>query len=909
MEVLGVLLIPLVLAYMVAPIAAFFMAHGNRKMLAELNLRLNGLSQRLLDIERGRGPTSAGAPQAAPSEPSSQAAEPAPSIAGAPSEPAPPSPPPPPQAETPATPRPPVIPSPPTAPAESLEQIVGTRWVVWVGGLALALGGVFLVTYAIEQGYVGPGVRIALASLLAAALIAAGEWTRRNEQLTGFAGVPSAHVPSILTAAGTTIAYATVYGAFALYGFIGPAAAFVLLGIVAIATLMAALLHGPALAALGLVGAEVAPLLVSTEEPQFWALYIYLVVVTAAALALARARLWRWLAITAVVAGALWALPEIDNRAANVIGPHAFHIVAGFALIAALIVADFLFGPPAARGAIDEVSSGSLALYLIVAALFVVAVSHDSVALIVFALLAAATLGVAWRAEAATGAVPVGAILAGLVMFAFAAQRQVAQLIAPGGATAGLPPEPAVIDVTSHVVLGAGLAVLFGGAGFLAQGRSSRAIAPMCWAAAAVIAPLAILAALYYRIANFERSIPFAALAILLAALFAAATEMLDRRTPRPGSASAQAIFATGAIAALALAFTMGLEKGWLTIALALMVPGVAWVERQRRLHALRWLAGLLVVLVMLRIGWEPRIVGREIGVTPIFNWLLYGYGIPALGFWVAGYWLRRRADDVPTRMVESAAILFTVLLATLEIRHYVHRGNIYYPGSAFTEIALQVCTGLALAIGLEHLRARTRSIVHDVGGILIAGLTLIAIILGPLSAQNPRLTGIPVGGPFINLILLGYGIPAVLAVILALRARTTRPLGYRVIAAGTAVVLSLAYFSFEVMRLYHGPVLSAGDTTDAELYTYSAVWLAYGVALLVVGLVIDSKPARLASGAVILLTVLKVFFIDMADLTGVWRALSFIGLGIVLIGIGYLYQRLLFPPRPAPAVGAAPAV
>jgi len=49
------------------------------------------------------------------------------------------------------------------------------------------------------------------------------------------------------------------------------------------------------------------------------------------------------------------------------------------------------------------------------------------------------------------------------------------------------------------------------------------------------------------------------------------------------------------------------------------------------------------------------------------------------------------------------------------------------------------------------------------------------------------------------------------------------------------------------------------------------------------------------------------VFFIDMSDLTGVWRALSFIGLGLVLIGIGYLYQRLLFAPRPQGIAGQAP--
>jgi uncharacterized membrane protein len=43
-----------------------------------------------------------------------------------------------------------------------------------------------------------------------------------------------------------------------------------------------------------------------------------------------------------------------------------------------------------------------------------------------------------------------------------------------------------------------------------------------------------------------------------------------------------------------------------------------------------------------------------------------------------------------------------------------------------------------------------------------------------------------------------------------------------------------------------------------------------------------------------------------MAGLTGIFRALSFIGLGLVLVGIGYLYQRLLFPPRPPSAAMAA---
>ena len=96
----------------------------------------------------------------------------------------------------------------------------------------------------------------------------------------------------------------------------------------------------------------------------------------------------------------------------------------------------------------------------------------------------------------------------------------------------------------------------------------------------------------------------------------------------------------------------------------------------------------------------------------------------------------------------------------------------------------MQVSVGLAMTIGLERLRARTNSIVHDIGAQIIGALTLAAIVFGLVFTLNPQFTGRPVGGAFFNLILLGYGIPAVLAAILALVARDSRPLGYRYVAA-----------------------------------------------------------------------------------------------------------------------------
>jgi uncharacterized membrane protein len=564
------------------------------------------------------------------------------------------------------------------------------------------------------------------------------------------------------------------------------------------------------------------------------------------------------------------------------------------------------YGPATEPGRIEPMSSISLGCYLLAALILVQASGHNPAALAVFTALAIATLAIAWRTDAAAAAVPLAAVLVYLVVVRWAFAPEIAQLIAAPGAAGEAAPQPVRGGLGTHVAFATGFAILFGLAGYLAQGRSETPAVPLFWSVAGIATPLLILVALYWRIAGFERSIPFAGIALLLAALNGIATEQVGKRPPRPGLAAAGALHATGTVASLALALTFALEKGWLTVALSLMVPGIAWIAEKRPLPMLRWLAAAIVVLVLVRVGWEPRIVGSDVGSTPVFNWILYGYGVPALSFWVAGHLLRKRGDDQPARMVDAAAILFSVLLVTLEIRHAINGGDIYRADSRLTEVALHVCAGLAMAIGLEHVRHRTGSIVHDLGALLIAALTFLVIVFGLWIGANPLITGEPVGGLFINRVLLGYGIPAVLAIALAMTTRGTRPNPYRAFAAGIAVLLMLSYLTLQVRTLHHGPVLSFGPTTDAEQYSYSVVWLAYGVALLLFGIWQRSQPARLASAAVTILTIGKVFLVDMSDLTGVYRALSFIGLGLVLVGIGWLYQRLLFrPPEKAPALGA----
>ena len=153
----------------------------------------------------------------------------------------------------------------PEAAKPGLEERLGAHWAVIVGGVALAFGALLLVKYSIEQGFFGPGLRIVCGLLLGVGLVAAGEYLRRKERdaTTPNEGAP---IPAVLTGAGTVAAFGSLYAAHALYGFIGPGVAFILMGAVGVATMFAAALHGPALAGLGLLGALAAPMLVTSRR-------------------------------------------------------------------------------------------------------------------------------------------------------------------------------------------------------------------------------------------------------------------------------------------------------------------------------------------------------------------------------------------------------------------------------------------------------------------------------------------------------------------------------------------------------------------------------------------------------------------------------------------------------------------
>lgn len=779
-----------------------------------------------------------------------------------------------------------------------VETALGTRWAVWVGGIALALGGLFLIRYTIEAGIFGPGVRLTMAAVLGLVLVAGGEFIRRTGFKVPVQGIAGAYIPAILTAAGAFILFGTVYAAHGVYGFIGPALAFTLLGAIGIATIAAALVHGQALAGIGLVGAMVTPVLIASQAPNPWALFGYLAIVLAATGVIARMRDWNALMAAAFFGTGVWTILYMtDAPGAN---------LSAILLIDAVTLAVLALVWLSSRGG-QTGQAGTFDWPSIVPGLFVA--------------FSALGLSVDPVFAAAGDALP-GAVLL-IVMVTVALYRPLALplLYAAGlvtvliylgiipptsiasdfsGGALGVDGAPVASANALSLRIGIGLGLVFVAAGLWAARRfvATAQIRAASWAAWGVIVPLVILLALWFTFGNLDRDFVYAAVAALLVLAFAAGGEWIARaeEPSLKGGAAVSFVLGGAAVAGL-LMLHMAFDSGWTTILLgaAAIVPALA--TRWRSYPVLGWISVAAVIVVLGRAAFDPTIVGAEfLSTTPVFNWLLPGYGVPALAFGFAAWQLARTTDGRPRLAMEAAAALFALLTLAMLVRHAMHGGAINSDAPTLAEQAIYTLIAIGAGAILIAIDRRSPSSVLRYGSMAVGVLSAAFIVIQHFLVLNPLFTDESTGRiPVFNLLFLAYLLPAVAAGGLALYSRGKRPKWYSAMLALMAALLAFAYATLSVRRLFKGEFIGMwSGLGQLETYTYSALWLVIGVALLTAGVWLKSQVLRIASAALIAVAVLKVFLFDMSELEGVLRALSFIGLGAVLIGIGLFYQRLL---------------
>ncbi len=793
-----------------------------------------------------------------------------------------------------ATPRPTPTGKPSLAAIRNWEKTLAEHWLVWLGGITLALGGAFFVKVSIDQGLLTPTIRVFLGVLFGIGLTVAGDRVGRRDRLPDESS--ASYVPQALTAAGLATVFASLYAAYQLYGLLPGWMCFALLGTTAAAAVLLSVRQGPLVAALGLTGAFVVPLLVRSDQPQAIVLFSYLAVVVVASLVLVRHKGWPWLAWLTLASGLGWSLLWLSGAhngdGSLAVGCFLLAMLASFAVfrrgLSAIPPLSGVDASPITR-AVVRVAFWAVTLG------FLVLAHADHYGATGLGCALAAVLFLLWFGHrdpefddviAAAGLLP----LAVLVTWAL----PIPDLMPSRVVLPLVPPE-----LVSRFVTGAGVAALIlGGGGFLGMVGAPR---PGRWATLSAAAPLSVLIVAYWRLQPFALDIAWSSTALLLAALSCVAAERVAAMRHRgPHWDAALAAYAVGVLGATILAATIALEQAWLTVALAVHLPALGWIEHRLKLPALRHVAVGVATAVLVRLVANPFILDYPMASTPVFNWLLYGYGLPTAAFLVATHQFGRNANDLLVALLEAGSIAFLSLLVTLELRQALSDGKLVLDLSDLARDSVETIAWLGMASVFLHLgRVRDRRVLIW-GGSTLFWLASVQAVLWQALWANPVYTGAPVGlglWPPADALTIAYGCPGLLFLLIAVCRlgpgsvwRTARCL---------TVAFVFGWLTLEVRHVFQGEVLSGSTTTESEWYVYSAVWLVLAGVNLTIGLMWNSPWLRKLALAGIGLVVLKVFLSDTTDLTGVWRALSFLGLGGTLIAVGYGYRHLKTVQRP----------
>lgn len=761
----------------------------------------------------------------------------------------------------------------PAKPKRDWEKLIAANWIVWVGGLALALGGLFLVRVAIDAGLFGPEARTIMAAVLGAALCAAslraGRWKLVSEAENALK-----HLPSILAGAGVLALYGAALASGALYHFVSPTIAFGLFLLISTLAVWLAMKHGPVIAAIGIAGAYAAPLMTGAEGGSPLYILPYAAAATGAGLTLIRLMRWRYLVWLCLAGTAFWGLVGLGEARAAV----AWSVPAYAIACAAMAL---FFAEPAAREPIK------LALPVMATLRRLRARSESLFAAYVFWALAGVLIiisAVDWQASLYAGLAM--AAFGGLSLFA-ASQREGFSLTVPLASIAALTglilwPDFREGQAAACFAVAAGFGVI----GWFVMPRLTVQ-APV--AATAALTPPAALFVAFWRGSELQPGFLWGFGALLLASALGMALDRLELRDKgfkaHPGVGAS---YAVGTALSAALAPFLMLSGLWLGPAMAVVALSLAFAHRRFALNVLTFAgmgaAGLSVALLI-----RPGMLnGAQISAVPVFNELTFAFGIAIASLIGGAYFLKEKA--AARRAYGAAAAATSFALVGLLIRHASGGGSLDGPYGGFGEASGYAIAYLGLAVTVAwryRKRALFWRIVEYVG--LAAGMIGVLAALGALEWDAAS------GVPLLNLLLPAFAMPALLLTAYSYALRRADRFPHAWIAGGTGIALGLVWVTAETRRMFTGAELAGPPAGDAEMWAYSVVWILYAFALLGWGVWREQRLTRFASLAVLALALIKVFTVDLGALDGVVRALSFLGLGGALIGVALFYQRFVF--------------
>jgi uncharacterized membrane protein len=773
----------------------------------------------------------------------------------------------------------PKAPPPPPAPRRAIpmpawaQRLAAANTIVKVGLAMLFLGLVFLARFAAEHVTVPLEVRLAGIGLTGAVLLAVGWRLRIRSRAYGL----------LLQGGGVAVVYLTLFAAVKLAGLEPLALVFVLmLAVSVLSALLAVRQDAQGLAVVAALGGYATPLLLSTGSGAIATLLGYYFVLGLGVALVAWFRHWPRLNLiafgfTALVAGA-WA--------AHSYAPADYPMAQGW-LIAYWLLFTAVLLLPGRQAQEPELWLQSTLLFgvpALGAALQFLLLRPDSMAIALAALLAGvAYVGLAaWARKRAAHArifeafLALGAVFATLVIpFALSAE-----------ATAG-----------AWVLEGLG-AVWLG----LRQRRDRVLISGLALMA---LGGLTLMKSLSDHIGGVHAATQLLN-ALLIAAAGLGGARFFGRDQRRPAHA----------VGAFAL---VGWGTAWLAVAAAVVLT--QWVPDEEvwavgvalLAAATALLLGLQALWRWPTVAWPTALLMPAWALLGVIGSLLHGAPLSAGGWWAlplawaAQAWvLQRTAPHWPDPLrhaTHAGSLLALSLLGALQGRHWTtDLGNIEGDGgSAWGWLGWLLAPALLLAAVLRQqrrpplnqawpLRLAPPAYAQTGAGVLSLALAAWVLIANAFSAGNAApLPYIPLLNP-LDLGLAG----ALLAIAAWLRSKATAELKLPPLLWAVPAALAFLWLNGMLIRSFHhwggvpyhvdGWLASRGVQTGLAL-----LWSTLALVLMLLGTRRRQRMPWLAGAVLLGAVVLKLLLFDLSGSGTVLRIVSFIGVGVLMLVIGYV--------------------
>jgi uncharacterized membrane protein len=260
----------------------------------------------------------------------------------------------------------------------------------------------------------------------------------------------------------------------------------------------------------------------------------------------------------------------------------------------------------------------------------------------------------------------------------------------------------------------------------------------------------------------------------------------------------------------------------------------------------------------------------------------------------------RRLGEHVPRRsaiialLTTSASLLMLSLLTSEIDAFWTVRGaaaSWWIAREALHTIAWAGVGGFLVWLGLSNGRRVSRAI-----GACIVGVAVLRLLQLQFADAEPSYVVVANARVMASIVLIAllYGLAAL--------CRSTGEVFRGRYAPSTILwlagnLLTLTLFTSEITAYWHVHDMhfatAPSDSSLAREMMLSITWAVYATVLVVIGLKKRYAPIRYFAMTVFVVTIVKVVAIDLAELDRIYRVLSVIGLGVMLLLTSYLYQRI----------------